>query len=58
MNLTVTRETEHDRRAYEKDPLEAAAEYGGEFRTDLEAYVGIEAVRRCIEPGVSEAAPT
>ena len=29
-------------RKYEEDPADAAAEYGGEFRSDLEAYVGIE----------------
>ena len=41
-------------RKYEEDPTDAAAEYGGEFRSDLEAYVGIEAVRACIEVGVFE----
>lgn len=29
-------------RAYEDDPIAAAAEYGGEFRRDLEAYLSLE----------------
>jgi hypothetical protein len=32
-------------RAYEKDPVSASAEYGAQFRTDIEAFVRIEAVR-------------
>jgi hypothetical protein len=35
-------------RAYERDPAAAAAEYGAEFRTDLEAFVSIEAVEACV----------
>jgi hypothetical protein len=41
-------------RAYERDPVSAAAEHGGEFRSDLEAYVSIEAVERCTVPGRRE----
>jgi hypothetical protein len=35
-------------RAYERDRAAAAAEYGAEFRTDLEAFVSIEAVKACV----------
>jgi hypothetical protein len=35
-------------RAYERDRAAAAAEYGAVFRTDLEAFVSIEAVEACI----------
>ena len=42
---------------YEKDPVSAAAEYGAEFRTDLEAYVSREAVEACVEWGVQERSP-
>lgn len=31
-------------REFQKDPMAFAAEYGGEFRTDLESYIGPEAV--------------
>jgi hypothetical protein len=34
-------------RAYERDPASAAAEFGGQFRTDVESFVSIEAVRQC-----------
>ena len=54
MNPTVSREHEMIARKYEEDPADASAEYGAEFRSDLEAYVGIEAVRACIETGVLE----
>ena len=54
MNPTVSREHEMIVQKYEEDPADASAEYGGEFRSDLEAYVGVEAVRACIEVGVFE----
>jgi len=41
-------------RAYERDPAVAAAEYGGEFRTDVEAFVSREIVEAAIETGVYE----
>ena len=44
-------------RAIERDPASAAAEFGAEFRTDIEAFVNIEAVRACVSSGVFERAP-
>jgi hypothetical protein len=44
-------------RATERDPDSAAAEYGAEFRSDLEAYVSREIVEAAIDPGVHERAP-
>jgi hypothetical protein len=44
-------------RAYERDPLAAAAEYGAEFRSDIEAFVSLEAVEACVSPGVFERRP-
>jgi hypothetical protein len=41
-------------RAFEKDPAMAAAEYGAQFRSDIEGYVSIEAVAACIDRGVLE----
>ncbi len=37
-----------------EDPSRAAAEYGAEFRSDLEAFVAREAVEACISRGVYE----
>lgn len=37
--------------AYERDPLDAAAEYGAEFRSDVEAFVSRETVDAAVMPG-------
>jgi hypothetical protein len=39
---------------YERDPASAAAEYGAEFRTDIESFVTTEALEACTESGVRE----
>lgn len=44
-------------RAYERDPASAAAEYGGLFRSDLEAFVSLEAIEACVARGVFERPP-
>jgi hypothetical protein len=42
----------------ERDPASAAAEFGAEFRRDIEGFVSIEAVHACIfSPGVLERPP-
>jgi hypothetical protein len=41
----------------ERDPASALAEYGGQFRTDLEAFVALEVVRACIQAGLKERPP-
>jgi len=41
-------------RATERDPLSAAAEYGAQFRTDLEQFVTRESVLACVVPGLYE----
>jgi hypothetical protein len=41
-------------RAYERDAASAAAEYGGEFRKEIEEFVNLEAVMACVSPGVLE----
>jgi hypothetical protein len=38
----------------EKDPASAAAEYGAEFRSDVEQFVSREAVDACVVPGRHE----
>jgi hypothetical protein len=41
-------------RAYERDPVSASAEFGGEFRNDVSAYVDRDTVERCVARGVTE----
>ena len=43
---------------YEKDPVAASAEYGAEFRRDIESFLGREIVEACIIPGRYELPPT
>jgi len=45
------------RRAYEQDPARASAEYGAEFRSDVESFITREAVEACVGAGVRERAP-
>jgi len=44
-------------RAYARDPAVAAAEWGAEFRTDVESFVAREAVEACVVSGVRERPP-
>ena len=41
-------------KAYEEDPAVAAAEYGGEFRTDLSNFVDRDVILDCVSPGLRE----
>lgn len=41
-------------RAYKRDPAVAMAEYGGEFRTDVEALITPEVIEQCVDFGVRE----
>jgi hypothetical protein len=38
-------------RAIERDPASAAAEYGAQFRTDIESFVQLEIVNACVSKG-------
>jgi hypothetical protein len=44
-------------RATERDPVAAAAEFGAQFRTDLEEFVNRAAVEACVVRGVFERPP-
>jgi hypothetical protein len=44
--------------AYEDDPASAAAEYGAEFRSDIESFVSREAVEACVVQGRYELPPS
>jgi hypothetical protein len=54
MNPTVAKDGEFLTEAYAKDPVWAASEFGAEWRTDLEAFVSLDAVKDCIDVGVRE----
>ncbi|ACA21201.1 hypothetical protein M446_6968 (plasmid) [Methylobacterium sp. 4-46] len=52
MNPTVPERTIDE--AYQRDPAAAAAEYGAEFRSDIESFVSLDVVKACIDSGVME----
>jgi hypothetical protein len=43
--------------AYEDDPASAGAEYGAEFRRDIESFVPVEVVDQCIDAGRYDLSP-
>jgi hypothetical protein len=57
MNPTIAKDGEFLASQYAKDPTWAASEFGAEWRTDLEAFVSLEAIRDCITSGVRERLP-
>lgn len=44
-------------KAYEDDPASAAAEYGAQFRSDVESFVSPEAIDACVMRGRREISP-
>jgi hypothetical protein len=56
MNPTVPQRVTDE--ATERDPASAAAEYGAQFRSDVESFVNREAVEACVSVGVRERPPT
>ena len=54
MNATVPQRVIDE--ATERDPASAAAEYGAEFRTDVDSFVSREVVEACVDDGVFERA--
>lgn len=57
MNPTIKRDGEFLTDAYKDDPASAAAEYGAQFRSDVEAYVSLDVVEACVANGVRERPP-
>jgi hypothetical protein len=43
--------------AYEDDPASAAAEYGAQFRSDVESYISRDAIAACVSLDVRERPP-
>lgn len=54
MNPTLPRDGEFLTEAFNDDPASAAAEFGAEFRKDIEAFVAREVVEACVQQGVYE----
>lgn len=48
MNPTVPQRVIDE--AYERDPASAAAEYGAEFRSDIESFISREVIDSCVVP--------
>lgn len=46
------------KRAYERDAVAASAEYGGEFRSDVSAFIDRDVVEACVSRGIYEREPT
>ncbi|QDM27512.1 hypothetical protein FNL56_16325 [Tardiphaga sp. vice304] len=57
MNPAITRDGNLVSEAYADDPESASAEFGAEFRSDLESLINIEAVQACVVDGVFERPP-
>lgn len=57
MNPTLPRDGEFLTEAFNDDPAGASAEYGAEFRSDVETFVPREVVEGCVSPGVYEREP-
>jgi hypothetical protein len=55
MNPTVPQRVIDE--ATERDPASAAAEYGAEFRSDIESFITREAIEACVSFDVRERAP-
>jgi hypothetical protein len=53
-DLNPAFDTREIARAYEEDPSAAAAEYGGQFRTDVETFIDPDAIAACVIPGRHE----
>ena len=57
LNPTLPRHGDFLTRAFDEDPAAAAAEYGADFRADLEAFVAREVVEAAVSEGTFERPP-
>jgi hypothetical protein len=57
MNPTLPRDGAFLTEAFEDDAASASAEYGAQFRSDVEAFVRQEVVEACVTPGMYERPP-
>lgn len=54
MNPTLPRDGEFIAGEFKDDPVSASAEFGAEFRNDVEAFVDRDVVEACVSRGVKE----
>ena len=57
LNPTLSPDRDPIKQAYSDDPQWAAAEYGAEFRGDIETFVSLEVLNRCTDKDKSERLP-
>lgn len=57
MNPTLPRDGDFIREEFESDPASAKAEFGAEWRDDVEAYISEDDVEACIVNGLRERPP-
>lgn len=57
LSLNPTFDRRAVEKAYAEDPASAAAEFGGQFRSDLESYVSAAALRHVVVAGRTELSP-
>ncbi|MBI1650119.1 hypothetical protein [Hyphomicrobium sulfonivorans] len=56
LNPTLPRDGDFLTEAFNDDPINAASEFGAEFRADVERFVNLEVVQACVSPGIFERA--
>ena len=56
MNLSLKHDGDFLSEAFEDDPASASAEFGAQWRDDIEEFVSREAVEACVSKGVNERA--
>jgi hypothetical protein len=54
---SVPRDGDYLTAQFEKDYAWASGEFGAEWRSDIEAFVSLDVLRNCIQPGVHERPP-
>ena len=57
LTMNPTLDPDIVRQAFAEDPISASAEYGAQFRTDVEGYCSVEALEACTRPSQLELLP-
>jgi hypothetical protein len=57
LNPSLPRDSDAIAEAYRRDAAWAGAEFGAEFRSDIESYITLEAIAACTAEGAYERAP-
>lgn len=54
LNPTLPRDGDFLTEAFNDDPVNAASEFGAEFRADVERFISLDVVQACVSPSVFE----